>query len=56
MRGGGEMRNGLAPLPWAAADIWRDISAAKVPPEEHGVSTPCWAPGPRAPESEEEPT
>lgn len=30
--------------------IWRDISAAKVPPEKFGVSTSCQDPQPRAPE------
>ena len=42
MEGRGEMQKiGLGLIPQEAAEIsQRDISAAKVPPEKHGVSQP----------------
>ena len=46
-RKGGDAKS-LAQLPQAVVEIQRDISAAKVPPEKQGTSTPHCAPQPRA--------
>lgn len=44
-----ERRKGLAPHSLWPLRIWRNISAAKSPTKECGVSVPWWTPQPRAP-------
>lgn len=46
------MRKRLAPLHESWLRFWRNSSAAKVPNERREISTPSWAPQPRAPEWE----
>lgn len=43
------VREGWPLHPRVVAGSRKDILAVKVSLEEHGVSTPCWDPPPRAP-------